>query len=201
MRPDTHSHRILTLVRQKGAVRPVDLEAIGAPRVALTRMTAKGLLEKTGRGLYVLPDSLGSDTESLAIIATKVPKAIFCLLTALQFHGLTTQLPHRVWIAMPRGSHTPHIAYPPLKMVQFGGLTYGEGIEVHRRDNITIRVYSIAKTIADCFKYRNTIGLDVAIEALKEAHARKTFKMDELWHFAKVCRIAKVIRPYLEAIQ
>jgi predicted transcriptional regulator of viral defense system len=201
MRLQTHSHRVLALVRQKGVVRPVDLEAIGAPRVVLTRMTAVGLLEKTGRGLYTLPDSKGLEGDSLAIIATKVPKAIFCLLTALQFHGLTTQLPRRVWITLPRGSHVPQIDYPPLKMVQSDAASYGECIEVHQRDNVALRVYSIAKTIADCFKHRNTVGLDVALEALKEAHARRVLNVDELWHCAKACRVANVIRPYVEAIQ
>jgi predicted transcriptional regulator of viral defense system len=137
----------------------------------------------------------------MATIADRVPKAIFCLLTALQFHELTTQLPRRVWIAMPRGSHVPQIAYPPLKMVQSDIASYSEGIEVHQRGGATLRVYSVAKTIADCFKHRNAIGLDVALEALKDARAQNKLDVDELWNCAKICRVANVIRPYLEAIQ
>lgn len=200
MRPDTHTQRILALAKRQGIVRPLDLDAIGAPRVALTRMTAAGQLEKTGRGLYRLPGH-GTETESLSAVATKVPKAIFCLLTALQFHELTTQLPRHVWIAMPRGSHVPHIDYPPLTMVQFSGTSYGAGVETHERDRTTLRVYSVAKTIADCFKCRNMIGLDVALEALKQAQAQSKVNMDELWHFAKICRVANVMRPYMEALQ
>lgn len=198
---ETHTQRILDLARKQGIVRSLDLGAIGAPRVALTRMTTAGQLEKAGRGLYRLAGNHGAETESLSILAAKVPKAIFCLLTALQFHELTTQLPRRVWIAMPRGSHVPRINYPPLTMVQFSGESYSAGVEIHERDQTTLRVYSVAKTIADCFKCRNTIGLEVALEALKQARSQSKVDIDQLWHFAKICRVANVMRPYLEALQ
>ncbi|MFI4939321.1 MAG: type IV toxin-antitoxin system AbiEi family antitoxin domain-containing protein [Burkholderiales bacterium] len=201
MPPETHTQRILDLLRQKGMLRPSDLDGIGAPRVALTRMTASGQLEKAGRGIYRLPDNPGSEHESLATVATKVPQAVFCLLSALQFHELTTQLPRQVWIAMPRGSHTPKIDYPPVKMVQFAGEAYSEGSEVFDRDQVELRVYCVAKTIADCFKHRNKIGLDVALEALKDARSQKKVNADDLWRFAKICRVANVMRPYLEAIE
>lgn len=201
MRHETHTQRVLDLLRQKGMLRPSDLAGIGAPRVVLTRMTANGQLEKAGRGLYRLPDSQGSEHESLAAIATKVPQAVFCLLTALQFHELTTQLPRQVWIAMPRGSHAPKIDYPPIKMVQYAGEAYSEGIEVLERDQVALRVYCVAKTIADCFKHRNKIGLDVALEALKDARSHKKASADDLWRFAKICRVANVMRPYLEVIE
>lgn len=201
MRHETHSQRVLNLLRQKGMLRPTDLDAIGVPRVVLTRMTANGQLEKAGRGLYRLPDSQGSEHESLATIATKVPQAVFCLLTALQFHELTTQLPRQVWIAMPRGSHIPKIDYPPVKMVQYAGEAYSEGIEIHERDQVALRVYCVAKTVADCFKHRNKIGLDVALEALKDARSQKKVSADDLWHFAKICRVTNVMRPYLEVIE
>jgi predicted transcriptional regulator of viral defense system len=201
MQSDTHAQRILDLVRKQGIVRSVDLDAIGAPRVALTRMTLSGQLEKAGRGLYRLPGTIGSEAESLSIVSAKVPKAVICLLSALQFHDLTTQLPRRVWIAMPRGSHLPQIDYPPLTMVQFSGDSYASGIETHERDQTTLRVYGVAKTIADCFKFRNKIGIDVALEALKEAHIKSKVEIDELWHFALTCRVANVMRPYLESLQ
>jgi len=200
MRHDTHTQRILDLVRQKGTLRPCDLRGIDAPRVVLTRLTASGQLEKVGRGLYRLPGSSTSETESLATIALKVPQAVFCLLTALQFHELTTQLPRDVCIAMPRGSHVPKIDYPPVTMIQFTGAAYSEGIEVFERDQVELRVYSVPKTVADCFKHRNKIGIDVALDALKDARAQKKASADDLWRFAKICRVANVMRPYLEAV-
>jgi predicted transcriptional regulator of viral defense system len=200
MQPDSYAKRILDLLAQKGMLRPSDLDTIGAPRVALTRMTAKGLLEKVGRGIYRLSDGQNTEHESLVAVATKVPQAVFCLLTALQFHELTTQLPRQIWIAMPRGSHTPKIDYPPVKMVQFATDAYSKGVEVFERDQVRFRVYCLAKTLADCFKHRNKIGLDVAIEALKDARAQKKASADEIWHYAKICRVTNVMRPYLEAI-
>lgn len=196
-----HTQRILDLARQKGMLRPGDLQGVGAARVLLTRMTASGQLEKVGRGLYRLPGVNASEHETLVTVATKVPQAVFCLLTALQFHGLTTQLPRQVWIAMPRGSHVPRLDYPPLKMVQFTGEAYSEGVEVFERDQVSLRVYGVAKTVADCFKHRNKIGLDVALEALRDARSQKKASADDLWHFAKICRVANVMRPYLEAIE
>lgn len=197
---DTHTQRVLCLARQKGLLRASDLEAIDAPRVILTRLTASGLLEKIGRGLYRLPDSQGSEHEGLVTVATKVPQAVFCLLSALQFHELTTQLPRQIWIAMPRGSHTPRLDYPPIKMVQFTGAAYTAGVEETERDGVKLRVYGVAKTVADCFKHRNKIGLDVALEALKDARARNKASVDDIWRNAQVCRVAHVIRPYLESI-
>lgn len=196
----THTQRILDLARQKVLLRASDLDSIGAPRVVLTRLTAAGLLERVGRGLYRLPDAQVSEFESMVTIATKAPQAVFCLLTALQFHELTTQLPRQVWIAMPRGSHPPRVDYPPVKMVQFTGEAYSAGIEEVERDGIKLRVYSVAKTVADCFKHRNKVGLDVALEALKDARTRSKASVDDIWRFAKVCRVANVMRPYLESV-
>ena len=133
---NTHAQRVLDLARQKGLLRASDLDAIGAPRVVLTRLTAAGLLDRVGRGLYRLPNHPASEHEGLAVVAAKAPQAVFCLLTALQFHGLTTQLPHQVWIAMPRGSHAPRMDWPPIRMVQMTGDAHTAGIEapVRRRD-------------------------------------------------------------------
>lgn len=201
MPTDAHSKRLLRLARQKGLLRPIDLDIGGIPRIYLTRLTSNGELEKVGHGLYRLAGNQLSEHESLVLVASKVPQAVFCLLTALQFHELTTQLPRQVWIAMPRGSHVPRIEYPPIRMIQASGATYTEGVEAHVRDQVELRVYGIAKTVADCFKHRNKIGLDVALEALKDARARKGISTDSLWHYAKVCRVSNVMRPYLEALQ
>ncbi len=200
MTAPSHPQRILDLAREKGMLRTADLQVLGAPRMALTRLASSGQLEKVGRGLYRLPNADVSEHEGLASIAVKVPQAVFCLLTALQFHELTTQLPRQVWIAMPRGSHAPRIEHPPLKMVQFTGASCFEGIEVFECDQVQLRVYNVAKTVADCFKHRNKIGLDVALEALKDALAQKKASVDDLWHYAKICRVSNVMRPYLEAI-
>ena len=197
---DTHTQRVLDLASQKGLLRASDLDAIDAPRVVLTRLTAAGLLERIGRGLYRLPNQPVSEHESLAMVAAKVPQAVFCLLTALQFHGLTTQLPRQIWIAMPRGSHAPRIDYPPIRMVQMTGDVHAAGIEGHLRDGVHLRVYSAAKTVVDCFKHRNRIGLDVALEALKDAWRTRKASADDLWSYAKVCRVANVMLPYMEVV-
>ena len=206
----THHQRVLDLARQKGLLRPKDLDAIGAPRIVLTRLHTAGLLDKIGRGLYCLPDHSWTEHGGLAAITTKVPQAVFCLLTALQFHELTTQLPRQNWIAMsdpvPDRSRlqpadaAPRIDYPPIRMVQMTGEVYTAGIEEHQRDGVNLRIYGVAKTVADCFKHRNKIGLDVALEALKDARAQRKATVDELWRYAKICRVANIMRPYLEAI-
>jgi predicted transcriptional regulator of viral defense system len=200
MQTATLAQRAIDLAHHIGIVSPIDMQAIGLPRVVLSRLAATGQLVKIGRGQYRLPDSDTSETESLASIAIQAPQAVFCLLTALQFHELTTQLPRQVWIAMPRGSHTPKIDFPPIKMVQFSGAAYTEGVEVFVRDQTTLHVYNVAKTVVDCFKHRNKIGLDVALEALKEARQKNKANADDLWRYAKICRVANVMRPYLEAI-
>lgn len=197
---DTQSQRVLELASQRGMLRASHLQELGIARVVLSRLTASGQLERVGRGVYRLPDAQGAEHESLATIAVKVPQAVFCLLTALQIHELTTQLPRQVWIAMPQGSHAPKMDYPPVKMVQVSGEAYAQGIEVVRVDQGELRVYGVAKTIADCFKHRNKVGLDVAIEALKEALAANKVNANDLWRFARICRVANVMRPYLETL-
>jgi predicted transcriptional regulator of viral defense system len=125
---------------------------------------------------------------------------VVCLLSALQFHGLTTQSPFEVWVAIANKARAPKMEYPPLRIVRFSGAALTEGVEKHRVDGVTVRVTSVAKTVADCFKYRNKIGLDVALEALREAWNAKRVSIDDLWHYAQVCRVANVMRPYLEAL-
>lgn len=196
----THTQRVLQLVRKNGWLRASDLADDGVPRAMLTRMAASGQLERAARGLYRLPDSGSSEHEGLVTVASKVPQAVVCLLSALQFHGLTTQLPWQVWFAMPRGSHVPRLEYPPIRMVQFTGEAYTQGIETHERDGVKLHVYSVAKTVADCFKHRNKIGMDVAVEALKDARAQGRASFDDLWRCAKVCRVSNVMRPYMEAV-
>ena len=200
MPADTHSQRVLDLASQKGLLRASDLDAIDAPRVVLTRLIAAGLLDRVGRGLYRLPGHPISEHEGLMVVAAKAPQAVFCLLTALQFHGLTTQLPRQVWIAMPRGSHSPRIDYPPIRMVQMAGSAHLAGVEEHLCNGVKVRIYSPARTVVDCFKHRNKIGLDVALEALKDAWRTRKASADDLWRYAQDCRVATVMRPYMEAV-
>ncbi|MDD2816317.1 MAG: type IV toxin-antitoxin system AbiEi family antitoxin domain-containing protein [Thiotrichaceae bacterium] len=200
MKHQTHAQRIIQLAHQKGVIRTCDAQYAGVPNGVLTRMTEQGQLEKIMRGLYRLPTTAISEHESLMTVAAKVPQANFCLLTALQFHELTTQLPSQVWIAMPRGSHIPKFDYPPLKMIQCSEDSYSEGVEIFEYEHVKLKIYNIAKTIADCFKHRNKIGIETALEALKQARAQKRVTADELWHFAKICRVTNIMLPYLEVI-
>lgn len=198
---NSYKQKVLLMASKTGIVRMSDLTKKGITRATISRLVSESKLEKLAPGLYCLPGAEFSEKESLIIIASRVPQAVFCLLTALQIHDLTTQLPRKVWIAMPKGSHTPKMNYPPLKMVQYSDESFSEGIEIIESDNINLRVYNVAKTIADCFKHRNKIGLDVAMEVLKEAYIKNKVSVDELWHYAKICRVANVMRPYIEAIQ
>lgn len=191
---------ILDLARRQGLIRPRDVEGRGFSRMALSALVRQGKLIRLCRGLYSLPDRPVSEHATLAEVASKHPGVLVCLLSALQFHGLTTQSPFEVWVAIPNKARAPKMGYPPLRIVRFSGDALTEGVEEHLVDGITVRVTSVAKTVADCFKYRNKIGLDVALEAMREAWNARRVKMDELWHCAQVCRVANVMRPYLEAL-
>ena len=192
--------QILALASRQGLIRPLDLVAIGQPRVALTRLVRQGLLTRVGRGLYARPDRTVSEHGTLAEVARKHPQAIVCLLSALRVHDLTTQSPFEVWLAIPNKARAPKLEYPPLRIVRFSGAALTDGIEDHRIDGVTVRVTNVARTVVDCFKFRNKIGLDVAIEALQEAWASKRVSMDALWCHATQCRVANVMRPYMESL-
>ncbi len=192
--------RILELVGKAGVLRPRDLDPHGIPRTYLSRLCAAGKLQRIGRGLYVLPDSSATEHHSLAEVCKRVPNGVICLLSALRFHELTTQAPFEVWLAIGEKAWRPRIDYPPLRIVHFSKATLDAGIEEHKIEGVTVHVYSPAKTVADCFKYRNKIGLDVAIEALRECWRAKCCTMDDLWHYADICRVKNVMRPYLESI-
>jgi predicted transcriptional regulator of viral defense system len=197
---DSSNQRILDLAGQRSLIRPRDLDAQGLPRVALTRLVRQGLLTRVSRGLYAIPDRSVSEHGSLAEVARKHPQAIVCLLSALRVHDLTTQSPFEVWLAIPNKARAPKIDYPLLRIVRFSGAALTDGIEDHQIDGVTVRVTNIARTVADCFKFRNKIGLDVAMEALQEAWRAKRMSMDELWRYATLCRVANVMRPYMESL-
>jgi predicted transcriptional regulator of viral defense system len=197
---DTAAERLIDLVRNQGLIRPRDLAPLGIPRVSLTRAVRRGQLERIGRGLYGLPGRPVSAHGVLAEVARRVPKGVVCLLSALRFHGLTTQAPFEVWLAIENKAIAPKLDYPSLRIVRFSGAALTEGVEEHVVDGVMVRVTGVAKTVADCFKYRNKIGLDVALEALREAWRGKRMTSDDLWRYAKVCRVANVMRPYLDSL-
>lgn len=196
----TSAERILKLAARQRLVRPRDVEALGIARAFLTRLERLGLLERRARGVYVLADAPVSEHHSLALAAKLVPRGVVCLLSALRFHGLTTQDPHEVWMAIDFKARKPMVEFPVLRIVRFSGRSLAEGIETHLIEAVPVRIYSPAKTVADCFKYRNKIGMDVAIEALRDALRKRKATIDEIHRFAKVCRVANVIRPYLESV-
>lgn len=181
-------------------VRPRDLDAHGIPRIYLTRLVRRGLLERVGRGLYTLPDAEVSEHHSLAGAAKQVPHGVVCLLSALRFHELTTQNPFEVWMALHHKAWSPRSEALPLRIVRMSGAAFDSGVESHQIEGVTVRVYGAAKTVADCFKFRSKVGLDVAMEALRDYRRAYPAGMDDLWRYAKICRVSNVIRPYLEAL-
>jgi predicted transcriptional regulator of viral defense system len=196
----TLADKVLELVKAVGVLRPRDLDPYDIPRIYLSRLCAAGKLQRIGRGLYVLPESDVTENHSLAEACKRVPKGTVCLLSALRFHEFTTQAPFEVWLAIGEKAWRPRMKNPPLRIVRFSQATLSAGIEEHQIEGVTVQVYSPAKTVADCFKYRNKIGLDVAIEALRECLREKRCTMDDLWHYAKICRVGNVMRPYLESL-
>lgn len=197
---NAHHQQVLALTAQHGFMRPRDLDAHGLPRVVLTRLVRQGLLQRVGRGLYALPQSTRSEHTALAEVARKHPLAVVCLLSALRFHELTTQAPFEVWLAIANKARPPKLDYPPLRIIRFSEGLLREGVEEHNVDGVPVKVTSIARTVVDCFKFRNKIGLDVALEALSEAWLAKRVSMDDLWRHASLCRVANVMRPYMESL-
>jgi predicted transcriptional regulator of viral defense system len=193
--------RLLSLARTKSVVRTRDIEAQGIHTGTLTRMTRSGALEKVGPGRYRLPKGVrSSEHHDLAVATAAVPRSVVCLISALRFHDVGTQLPAEVWIAVPRGARVPRVSAPPLRIVNISPAVFDLGIEEHRIEGQTVCIYSLARTVADCFRFRNKVGLDVALEALTEAWRSKRLKLDELNRIAKKLRVQRVMQPYLETV-
>ena len=191
--------QIEQLVRQKGIIRAADVEDAGISRNYLYQMQKEGLLEKLSSGLYTLPEAPVTEHSALAEVAIRLPYAVVSLLSALSYHGLTTQIPHEIWVTVPRSSWRPQREYPPLNLTYVSGSAYSFGTEEHIINGVSVKIYSPAKTVADCFKFRNKVGLDVAIEALRETWRSHKATMDELVEAAGIDRVSKIMRPYLEA--
>lgn len=192
--------KALALIRELGVVRPVDLESRGIPRAHVYELARAGLVERQGRGLYVAKGHRYTAQHALAQVARRVSGGVVCLLSALSFHGLTTQLPPEVWLALPERARRPRLDYPRLRVARFSGAALSEGIERHTIEGVEVRVYSAAKTVADCFKYRNKIGIDVAVEALKDFTRSHRGGANALARFARICRVSRVMQPYLDSI-
>jgi len=192
--------RVLDLARKGGILRPRDLQTKGLPQDYLWRLHKQEKLEKVGRGMYAMPGAVMNEHQTVVQAALRVPHGVVCLLSALRFHDLTTQSPFEIWMAIDVKARAPKEEIIPLRIVRFSGNALTAGVETHSIEGVTVRVYNPAKTVADCFKYRNKIGLDVAIEALRDCWRKKLATSDEIWHYAKVCRVSRVIRPYLDSL-
>lgn len=192
--------QIVRLARRQGILRPRDLAPLDIPRRHLARLAEQGVLLRSGRGLYVLASADVSENHSLAEACKRVSGGVVCLLSALRFHGLTTQNPWEVWLAITPASRKPKVDHPPLRVVRFSGKAFMEGVEHHRIEGVEVRIYSAAKTVADCFKYRNKIGVDVAVQALRDAWKKRAVTAEQISHFAKVCRVTNVMQPFLDSL-
>jgi len=198
---DHRTAEIVKLVRKAGILRPRDLYAHGIPRLYLGKAVDQGAIMRVGRGLYIARGARPTEHHSLAQASKRVPKGVVCLLSALRFHNLTTQSPFEVWLAIGEKARLPKLDNPPLRIVRFSRETLDYGVQEHSIDGVVVRVFSPAKTVADCFRYRNKIGLDVALEALRECKRKRRATTDDIWKAAKACRVANVMRPYLEFLQ
>ena len=192
--------RLVALATERTFLTAREVSEAGIHSHQLTRLVADGTLERIARGHYRLADADVTEHHGLALAAAAAPSAVICLLSALSFHGIGTQLPAEVWLAVERGSRTPSLPYPRLRVVRFSGAAFHEGIERHLVEGVEILVYSAAKTVADCFKYRNKIGVDVAVEALHDFSRSHRGGATELARFARICRVSRVMQPYLDAI-
>jgi predicted transcriptional regulator of viral defense system len=182
-----------------GQLRMSEAIKLGISRYMLYSLRDKGVIEQISRGIYRLAELPPISNPDLVTVSLRFPNAVICLISALAYHEITTQIPHEVSIAVPRNSRIPSLDFPPIRGHRFSNASYKAGIVEDRIDGVTIKIYSPEKTLADCFKFRNKIGMDVVLEALKLYRIRKRFDADELLKYARICRVEKVMRPYLEA--
>jgi predicted transcriptional regulator of viral defense system len=196
----SHIERLLRHVQRHGVVRTRDLETLGVSRVALQRAVDRGQVVRWARGVYANPDHATTRHTDIAAVAARSPKAIVCLVSALEYHGLTTQVPHAVWIMIHKSAHRPTITSPAIRVVRASGLALTAGVEKHKIEGVLVQMTNTAKTVADCFRYRDTVGTDVAVEALRDCLRKRKATPAELFEMAKIDRVARIMRPYLEAL-
>ena len=193
--------RPVEIFRKKGGqLRMSEAIALGISRYSLYTLRDKGIIERVSRGIYRLTELAPISAPDLVTVSLRFPKAVICLISALAFHEMTTQIPHAVYVAVQRDAGVPSLDYPPIRVHKFSDAAYKHGIEEHQIDGVTVKVYSPEKTLADCFKFRNKIGMDVVLEAVNLYRKRKRLNIDMLMKHARVCRVEKVMRPYLEAV-
>jgi predicted transcriptional regulator of viral defense system len=197
---ESKSHRLINLAAHKQIISSKDASALGIPLNYLSRLVRKGVLKKISRGLYSSSSSPVTEHLSLFEAACRIPKGVICLLSALQFHKFTTQSPHQVWMAIDVKAWTPRTSTSLIRFVRMSGRAMHFGVKEYPVRGGALKVYTPAKTVADCFKFRNKIGTDVALEALRECRRLKKASMDEIWAAAKICRVANVMRPYMESL-
>ena len=200
MQSPSKRQQVIDLARQRAVIRPRDVLAEGLPKDYLNLLARDGVLVKLGRGLYQWPEREFTRHQSLIEVAQRVPNGVVALLSALSFHEMGTQNPFEIWLAIDRKARRPSIDYPPVRFVTMSRIGLSEGVEYHELDGVVVPVFCPTKTVADCFKYRNKIGLDVALEALKVGWQDRSFTMDELLKYAKICRVENVMRPYMESL-
>jgi predicted transcriptional regulator of viral defense system len=193
--------RALALLEAVPVARSKELEEAGLSRSQIQRLHEQGVLERVARGLYRLPEAPATERQHLAEAARLVPDGVVCLLSALRFHGLTTQNPFEVWMAIHQNAWRPQVDQPPLRLVHMSGPSFEEGVEDHDLDGVPVQVFSAAKTVADCFKFRNKIGVDVAVEALRDFRRLHPKELEAVWRFAEVNRVGRVVAPYLESLE
>jgi predicted transcriptional regulator of viral defense system len=193
-------NKIIQVARRLGVIRPKDMDEYGIHRKYVHMLHRRGILNRVGRGLYVLAESKPSENRTIAEACKRVPSGVVCLLSALRFHDLTTQSPHEIWMAIDHKARQPKEPAIPIRIVRFSGEALSSGIEEHKVEGVVVRVYSPAKTVADCFKFRNKIGLDVALEALRDCYRSRKCTMDDLWKYGKICRVENIMKPYLESL-
>jgi len=194
------SDRLLALARRRALILAADVTRAGIHSQVLTRLVRAGRLERVARGLYRVAGRAVAEHHGLVLAARAAPRGVVCLLSALSFHGIGTEVPFEVWLAIDRRARAPLLRQPPLRVVRFSGGALTEGIETHRIEGQSVRVYGVAKTLADLFKYRHKVGLAVALEALREAWRDRRFTMAALTRHARTCRVERVMRPYLESL-
>ena len=198
---NTSFERAIKVFRRHGGVlRTSEAIWLGIHPRTLYAMRDAGVLDCLSRGLYRIADLPHLSNPDLVAVALKVPKGVICLISALAYHELTTQIPHEVYLALPRGAEPPRLDHPPIRIFWFTGKAFAEGIDTHEVDGVPVRIYGVEKTLTDCFKYRNKIGLDTAVEALKAYVSGRRIDIDKLMVYARTCRVEKVMRPYLEAL-
>jgi len=192
--------QIITLAEKNGLISAMDLYAYDIPREYLSRLAKQGVLERVGHGLYQLPGKDLGRHQTLMKVVKQVPGGVIALLSALNYHQFTTQNPFEVWVAVDRRAWKPSFDYPPVRFVSISGDTLTQGVEEHQIEGGVIKVFCPAKTVADCFKYRNKIGLDVALEALREGWRERRFTLKELSRYAAIDRVLNIMRPYMESL-